>query len=293
MIKSMTGYGQAYYEDESLVINIEIKTLNSKFLDCMIRPANALSYEKEIAIRNLITKTLVRGKVSITLEKQEKESSSQKVSVNENLFKTYYKLYDNLATDVNASKDDIFRLAIQSPEVMLNSIDDGQEEQLWKLILNTVNEALDKCNQFREQEGSVLREKLAEYTNSISSILKKVDEYDPVRIENVKKRVGKNLKEFIAEEKIDENRFEQELLYYIEKLDIAEEKVRLKNHIEYFLTILNGPTSLGKKLGFISQEMGREINTIGSKANDSTLQQLVVNMKEELEKIKEQVLNVL
>ena len=292
MLKSMTGYGTATISNDEIELNVEVKSLNSKFMDVGVRMSRAI-FEKEIETRNLVTDKLVRGKVSVNIEVKRKGNESS-VSYNEELFENYYQELKRLADKVGENSQDIFRLAVQSPEVTVSQTDNNELVELWDGTLKPgLIEAIDKCDQYRIDEGSVLQSKLESYISEIRKQLESVIEVDPLRIEKVKERIANNLNSIVGEEKIDQNRFEQELIYYIEKLDISEEKVRLTNHLDYFMEVINLPESNGKKLGFIAQEIGREVNTIGSKANDAAMQKLVVVMKEELEKIKEQVLNVL
>ncbi len=292
MLKSMTGYGTETVSNEQIELNVEVKSLNSKFIDVGVRLSRVIS-DKEIEIRNLVTDRLVRGKVSINIEVKKKGDDSL-VSYNEVLFESYYNELKRLADKVGEGTQGIFRLAIQSPEVAISKSGDGQVEELWgQVIKSGVLSAIDKCDQYRTDEGGVLKEKLEGYIAMIHKQLAMIIAIDPQRVEKIRERITNNLQGFIDEQKIDKNRLEQEMIYYIEKLDISEEKVRLTNHLEYFTEVINLPESNGKKLGFIAQEIGREVNTIGSKANDAEMQKQVVVMKEELEKIKEQVLNVL
>lgn len=288
----MTGYGQARFEDDQYAISVEIKTLNSKFLDVNIRLPKAFN-DKEIPLRNLISEKLERGKVGLTFEFLNKSNTVSKVKINEALFREYYDKLLVLSDGVNSNSSDVFKMAIQFPEVIINQEDDSDRVKDWEILLSVISEALDNCNEFRSMEGEILSTNIQSYIESIQNNLNEVLELDPLRVERIRTRINGNLDEFVQREEIDINRLEQELIYYIEKLDISEEKVRLASHLDYFLEILNGPKSMGKKLNFIAQEIGREINTIGSKANDAAMQKLVVNMKEELEKIKEQLLNIL
>lgn len=292
MNKSMTGYGQARYEDEHYVISAEVKTLNSKFLDVGVRIPKAFN-DKEIQIRNLISEKLERGKVSLIFEYSNKGDDSAKVHINEHLFKAYYEKLKTLSDGVESNSADIFKMAVQFPEVIETIEDDSGREDEWKYIYSVINEAIDNCDEFRKKEGAVLTENLNTYINTIRTNLEEIKVLDPLRVDRIKSRLNGNLREFAQREELDVNRLEQEIIYYIEKLDLSEEKVRLASHLDYFSEILNSKKSMGKKMNFISQEIGREINTIGSKSNDATMQKLVVNMKEELEKIKEQVLNIL
>lgn len=288
----MTGYGQARYEDENYSISAEVKSLNSKFLDVGARIPKAFN-DKEILVRNLISEKLERGKVSLIFEYSHKNNNAAKVNINERLFQEYYTKLKALSDKVNSSSEDIFKMAVQFPEVIETVEDDSNREKEWELIFSVIQNAVNNCNEFREKEGAVLTENLKTYIKTIENNLEEIKELDPIRVERVRSRLNENLKEFANREGLDVNRLEQELIYYIEKLDISEEKVRLASHLDYFEEILNSNKSMGKKMNFIAQEIGREINTIGSKSNDATMQKLVVNMKEELEKIKEQILNLL
>ena len=288
----MTGFGLAEFSGENISMRVEVKSLNSKFLDLSLRIPKALS-EREIEIRQLISKHLVRGKVIANIDWVKENDAEIKQSYNEELFVAYYQQLRRLSDKVVSPDQDIFRLAIQSPDVIVNKIEEGIDEDNYQLIKNTLQHALKKCHTFRINEGKALTEQFNGACIKIADNLGEIEKLDPKRIERVKSRIKNNLSAFLNEENLDENRLEQEIVYYIEKLDISEEIVRLKSHLSYFRQALDSQESNGKKLGFIGQEMGREINTIGSKANDAEIQKFVVVMKEELEKIKEQVLNVL
>lgn len=291
MIKSMTGYGIASQESENLKIHVEVKTLNSKFLDLNLRIPKSLN-DKELEIRKIISDKLERGKVALSLEYVDATARPSKLAIDTPLFLAYYNELKNLAQEVNADTSDIFKLALQSPEVMLSENQLEDEGIHWELLKEKINEALAACDNFRITEGATLQAQLESSILEIGNMLGKIIEQDPLRIQNIRNRIKQNIEELSLKGTADENRLEQEIIYYIEKLDINEEKVRLKSHLDYFLEVMNMPTSQGKKLGFISQEIGREINTIGSKANDALIQKYVVGMKEELEKIKEQLLNI-
>lgn len=291
MIKSMTGYGIASQESENLKIHVEVKTLNSKFLDLNLRIPKSLN-DKELEIRKIVSDTLERGKVALSVEYVDAAARPSKLAIDTPLFLAYYNELKNLAQEVNADTSDIFKLALQSPEVMLSENQLEDEGIHWELLKEKINEALAACDNFRITEGATLQAQLESSIREIGNMLGKIIEQDPLRIQNIRNRIKQNIEELSLKGTADENRLEQEIIYYIEKLDISEEKVRLKSHLDYFLEVMNMPTSQGKKLGFISQEIGREINTIGSKANDALIQKYVVGMKEELEKIKEQLLNI-
>ncbi len=291
MIKSMTGFGQVQHDDGKLQINVEVKSLNSKFLDLGLRLPKVFS-EKEIDVRNLISEKLERGKISIAIEYQRYGQQEIKQTYNEELFLTYYTQLKRLADKAMAPYENLFEIALNSPDVIQGKQDEFAEDD-WNGVKKLILKAIDSCDEFRKAEGKVLESKLSEYIKSIRGALIKVEELDPKRVERIRQRLKGNVISFLGEEGYDTNRLEQEIIFYIEKLDIHEERVRLKTHLDYFLQILSESQSGGKKLGFISQEIGREINTIGSKANDAEIQKHVVLMKEELEKIKEQLNNVL
>jgi uncharacterized protein (TIGR00255 family) len=291
MLKSMTGFGKAQIERHDVVVTAEIKTLNSKYLELNLRLPRAFS-GKEIEIRNLLTAQLCRGKVNVVVEVQNNAKNNGDIAYNKQAFQHYYAQLKEMAQSVGASDTDLFRLALQQPDVSVSSGDELNDEE-WVLVEEALLEAAGKCDAFRVREGHALRDKLLQYGHSIEQTLREIEKLDGQRLENVRVRLQKRLEELGAPERIDESRFEQEVLYYLEKLDISEEKVRLRTHLDYYEQTLTGLESNGKKLGFLAQEIGREINTIGSKANDAQIQKLVVLMKEELEKIKEQTLNIL
>lgn len=290
MLLSMTGFGAAEATTQTHQIKSEIRTLNSKFLDINLRIPRELS-EKELEIRNLITKYLGRGKVNFTIDLTSTDVVEPTIKINEKLFKTYYQKFEYLAREVGASYDDAFKLAMQSPDVIAST--ESTEIAGWVEIKSVIETALKKCNEFRKQEGALLQENLGGYIGVIKEALVEVAGQDEERIKQIKSRIQNSLEEIKERVKVDQNRFEQEVVYYIEKIDITEEKVRLAAHLDYFMEVMNDSESQGKKLGFISQEIGREINTIGAKANDAIVQRAVVRMKDELEKIKEQSLNIL
>ncbi len=292
MIKSMTGFGQVAVANGSLSISIEVKSLNSKFLDLSLRLPRKFS-EKEMEIRNLIAEKLERGKITLNIDIQESAKPSEAKRYNEDLFVSYYTELKRLADRVMAGYDAIFQMALNSPDVLLTTSKEELQSSEWEQIKDLTVNALDKCEQFRIAEGSILEEKIKEYISTIANGLSAVEKIDPSRIEKIRARIKNNITDFFGNEGFDVNRLEQEIIFYIEKLDIHEERVRLKTHLDYFLKLLWEKQSNGKKLGFLSQEIGREINTIGSKANDAEMQKHVVAMKEELEKIKEQLNNVL
>lgn len=285
MIHSMTGYGKSILQLPTKKITIELKSLNSKSLDLNAR-IPSIYREKELSIRKLLAKKLERGKVdfSIFVETTAEDTSTQ---INTPVVKQYINQLKNV---VDGSEIELLKMAVRFPDA-LNTVREEIDENEWKTIEAEIDTAINHINNYRLNEGKVLEQDFKNRVDSISNLLDKVITIDPERIEAVRERLNKGVTDL--KEKYDENRFEQELVYYIEKFDITEEKVRLKNHLNYFTESLNSDDSNGKKLGFIGQEMGREINTIGSKSNYAPMQQLVVQMKDELEKIKEQLLNVL
>lgn len=285
MIQSMTGYGKEVVQLPSKTITIEIKSLNSKGLDLNTRVPSAYR-ERELEIRDLLAKSLQRGKVdfSLYIEVTGEEVSTQ---INEAVVNNYIK---QLAQVVNGDPVELLKMAVRMPDALKTEREEIDEQE-FKSILKGVEKALQAINKYRTDEGQVLENDFLERAKNISKLLEQVVALDPERIDAVRERLRKAVADL--KENVDENRFEQELIYYLEKYDITEEKVRLKNHLEYFEESLKSHDSNGKKLGFITQEIGREINTIGSKANYAPMQQVVVQMKDELEKIKEQALNVL
>jgi uncharacterized protein (TIGR00255 family) len=295
MLKSMTGYGVANIESESINVTVEIKTLNSKFLDIYCRIPRQYS-EREIEIRNLLTQSLERGKVEFTLTVQPVGKAVASTTVNRALVAAYYQdLMDTAGTvGFEPEKTELYRIALQMPNAYnTESVDESSKENDWSQIKAAVVEAIRKCNVFREQEGKMTADKFNDYIGTIETLLASVIEQDKLRIPAVRERLEKQVRDLLSDDNFDPNRFEQELIYYIEKFDISEEKIRLANHLNYFRETLDSAESNGKKLNFIAQEIGREINTIGSKANDATIQHLVVQMKDELEKIKEQTMNII
>lgn len=287
----MTGYGKVQQDTSTYEAAAEIKTLNSKFLDANIKLPRAFA-DKEIEIRSLLAEKIKRGKISLTVDFTANTNQSTGAVLNKEVFKTYYRAYQDLKNELNDTTSDIFRLAAQVPDAMQSSKQEAIDESVWKEIKQVITKALDSCNQFRIQEGAALEKDLKHCISSIRSWMEKITEQIPQRDSRMKEKLKSQFEE-MESELVDKNRFEQELIYYIEKLDINEEIVRLGNHLDYFTEVLQTAESNGKKLGFISQEIGREINTIGSKANDAGIQHQVVSMKEELEKIKEQILNIL
>ena len=285
MIQSMTGYGKAVREFPSRKITVEIKSLNSKNLDINTR-VSSMYREKELDIRKLIANRLKRGKVDFALY-MEITGESATSHINVGVVKQYM---EQLKVISDVDEDDLLTIAMRLPDVVSTEREEIDETE-WHIILEAINEALDAVLAFRTQEGDVLEQDFALRVDNLKTLLQEVKALDPERVLIVRERLERGIADI--REKVDVNRFEQELIYYIEKFDITEEKVRLENHLSYFIKSLNSKDSNGKKLGFICQELGREINTIGSKANHAPMQKVVVQMKDELEKIKEQLLNVL
>ena len=285
MIYSMTGYGKSVLQLPTKKVTVELKSLNSKSLDLNARMPS-IYREKELAIRKLLADKLERGKIdfSIYVEATAEDTSTQ---INIPVVKQYI---EQLRQVVDGDEIELLKMAVRFPD-SLNTVREEIDENEWQIIQNEINTAVEDLSSHRLDEGKVLEQDFNKRVAIIDDLLEQVMSMDPERIFGVRERLLKGVEEL--KDKYDENRFEQELVYYIEKFDITEEKVRLKNHLNYFIECINSEDSNGKKLGFISQEMGREINTIGSKSNFAPMQQLVVQMKDELEKIKEQLLNVL
>ena len=290
-MKSMTGFGKAESVTDKRKIIIEIKTLNSKQADLIIK-IPGIYKDRELEIRNELTNQLQRGKIDffITIENEDEEITSQ---FNETVINGYYRQLANIATKNNIPlPPDILNFIVRMPDVLKIERQEPDEHE-WQALLEGIRRALDQVNIFRQQEGLALVEDISRRIELIEFYITEVEKFESQRIEIIKNRLRQNLIEYVGENTIDQNRFEQELIYYLEKIDINEEKVRLRNHCSYFVLTMNEGDGVGKKLGFITQEMGREINTIGSKANHADMQQIVIQMKDELEKIKEQILNIL
>lgn len=290
MIQSMTGFGKDVIQLPSKKITVELKSLNSKNLDINARIPSSYR-EKELELRNLIASGLERGKIDFSLY-VEVTGETSNTQLNIGVLKGYMEqLRAANAVPVGSNDEvELLKMAVRMPDALKVEREEIDPME-YQTIKNAVIKALEEINTFRNQEGDALEKDFIDRITAISELLKKVDQIDPERLKGVRARLEKAVEDLQAD--VDENRFEQELIYYIEKFDITEEKVRLSNHLNYFIESLNSGDSNGKKLGFISQEIGREINTIGSKSNFAPMQQLVVQMKDELEKIKEQLLNVL
>lgn len=294
MIQSMTGYGKATAIFGEKKINVEIKSLNSKAMDLSTRIA-PLYREKEIEIRNMVSKSLERGKVDFSLWIEKTESAESATPINQTLVEGYYKqimtISKNLGIPVPGVTD-WFATLLRMPDVLTkNEVQELCDEE-WETVRKAVEEAIDNLVDFRKQEGAALEKKFNEKIDNIEHLLKSIEPYETERVAKIRERITDALEKTISID-YDKNRLEQELIYYIEKLDINEEKQRLANHLKYFRETMAGGHGQGKKLGFIAQEMGREINTTGSKSNHAEMQNIVVQMKDELEQIKEQVLNVM
>lgn len=289
MIRSMTGFGKATLELEEKTIHVEIRSLNSKGADISLRMSSGLrNYELEL--RNEISRQLERGKIDLSIYIESKKAETP-AEINLPLAKAYHEQLKALAGEIGEPLSDSLSQILKMPDVLKSERKETDENE-WKKIKPCVHEAIQQLHAFRDKEGVSLQHDLNERLDKIEKGLEEVKKLDSARITTIKERIKNNLGETIGFDKIDSNRFEQELIYYIEKLDINEEKVRLKTHLDYFRETCK-EASPGRKLNFISQEIGREINTIGSKANDAGIQKIVVGMKDELEKIKEQTNNVL
>lgn len=291
MILSMTGYGKASIAYQDKKITVEIKSLNSKAFDLSARIA-PLYREREMEIRNILSKSIERGKVDFSIW-IEKENGNDATPINAALVNNYYEQIKAISSQTGIEEPkDWFSLLLRMPEVMTRTEVEELTEEEWKAVQNAIDLALEQFTNFRKQEGLALYNKFTEKINNIAQLLKDIEPYEQMRVEKIKQRILDGLKT-LPEVDYDKNRLEQELIYYIEKLDINEEKQRLTNHLKYFIDTMNEGHGQGKKLGFIAQEMGREINTTGSKSNQAEMQNIVVRMKDELEQIKEQVLNIL
>lgn len=288
----MTGYGKSVVTYKEKKINVEVKSLNSKSLDLSTRIA-PLYREKEMEIRRLLAQKLERGKVDFSLW-IEKETIVDATPINATLVENYYKQIKTIAEKTGIPEpNDWFTTLLRMPDVTAKIDVEELDEAEWEAAKESINEAINKLIDFRTQEGAALQKKFTEKIDNISTLLKSIEPFEKSRVPKIKDKIVDGLKH-IPEVDYDKNRLEQELIYYIEKLDISEEKQRLTNHLKYFReTMAESGHGVGKKLGFIAQEMGREINTTGSKSNQAEMQNIVVKMKDELEQIKEQVLNAL
>ena len=293
MIKSMTGFGKAEVVVNGNKIVAEIRSLNSKQLDVSNLRMPMAYKEKELDIRNKLSQHIQRGKVDLHIG-LEKENSNPAPTINSSVFKSYYEQIKSISSELNLTieNEPLVQTIAKLPEIFSSENKSVNQEE-WDALNSCIDLAISNLNGFREQEGQITENDLLSKVNKIQELLIQVEPFENERIETIRTRINENLDKLEKNVIKDMNRFEQELVYYIEKFDINEEKVRLANHCKYFIDTVNEDEPVGRKLGFISQEMGREINTLGSKANHTQIQKIVVQMKDELEKIKEQLLNVL
>lgn len=291
MIQSMTGYGKAVVNYKDKKINVEVRSLNSKSLDLSTRMAPVYR-EKEMEVRQLLSKSLVRGKVDFSIW-VEKDADADAAPINGALINNYYNQIKTISANTGVPEpNDWFSLLLRMPDVMARNDQEVLGDEEWAVTLSAIEAAVASLVDFRKQEGEALSRKFEEKLDNIARLMSDIEPYEKSRVEKIRTRIVEGLSA-IPEVDYDKNRLEQELIYYIEKLDISEEKQRLANHLKYFRETMAESEAQGKKLGFIAQEMGREINTTGSKSNQAEMQNIVVMMKDELEQIKEQVLNVL
>jgi len=291
MIQSMTGFGRATCELAEKVVVIEIKTLNSKQLDLNLRIPTQYR-EKEMDLRNELVNRLKRGKVDVNISIEYKEGR-QAIQINAVNIMSYYRQLKALSDQMGiSSTDSLLQAIIRLPDAVIAEKETPDEEE-WAKLQYAFTFAIDELEQFRNQEGKALAFDIMNRINLIETLLTQVVPFEKEREDTIRTRLNSTLLEFVPQESLDKNRFEQEMIYYIEKLDISEEKTRLKHHCQYFVEVMKEPDQVGRKLGFVAQEIGREINTIGSKANHSGIQKIVVMMKDELEKVKEQLMNIL
>lgn len=290
MIQSMTGYGKATAELHSKKVTVEVKSLNSKQLDLSVRMPS-IYREHEMNLRNMLGRELSRGKIDLLIF-VENIGTETNNTINQNIVEGYHKQICESAKALGVdTPSDWYSILLRMPDVLKHEVQEADEEE-WKVVEKTINEAIAQMQAFRNQEGQMLYDLFVEKVNSIKSLLVEIAPYEEERIERVKEKIVESLQK-IEDFDYDKNRFEQEMIYHVERLDINEEKARLANHLTYFVDTMDNEVAQGKKLNFISQEIGREVNTMGSKSNHAEMQQIVVRMKDELEQIKEQVLNVL
>ncbi|MCB0634358.1 MAG: YicC family protein [Lewinella sp.] len=286
----MTGYGRATNPFRNKTIMVEIRSLNSKYSDLRIKIPQHYR-EHETVLRRIVTDGTQRGKVDLNIELKSLQGDDE-FGLNKPLFRRYYEELSTLGEDLKMEKGDLFQAILRIPNVVSSGLESIDEEE-WQALLDTLNEAMENFRKFRETEGQALAADLNERISIILELLTQIPPFEQERIEKLRQRLYQNLEDYLGKENIDENRFEQEILFYLEKMDINEEKVRLEQHCKFFLEEMGKKAkSKGRKLSFISQEIGREINTLGAKAYSSDIQRLVVGMKDELEKIKEQVANI-
>lgn len=287
----MTGFGKASCELPKRIVSVEIKTLNSKQTDVYPK-LPAIYREAEAELRNVLARKLERGKIEISIW-YEQTQTERKAKINQTVLLDYMVQFNEMSDQIRVPDiETLLPVAMRLPDVLSVTKQEFDPEE-WALVMKAIYEAIGQLNEFRSHEGKNLETDIRSRIEIIQQLISEVEKFESERIEKIRTRINNNLEENIGKDKIDTNRFEQEVIYFLEKLDITEEKVRLRSHCNYFLETMEDNNPVGKKLGFISQEIGREINTIGSKANDKDMQQLVVQMKDELEKIKEQTLNIL
>lgn len=286
----MTGYGNAKGLVGGQGVTVEIRSLNSKFLELNVRMPMQFR-DRELELRADLGKQLERGKADLNIS-FDNNDLAKRSSVNKEIFNAYFEELSSLGKEYHLSDVNLMDIILRMPAVM-NADKAESDETQWKELKALIGEAIKKFNQFRDNEGAVLGKDTTDRVTVILNSIPKLEEFEQVRVENIRQRIMRSITELQEQSNIDHNRFEQELIYYIEKRDISEEKVRLRSHCDYFMQTLNSADGNGKKLGFIAQEIGREINTIGAKANDAQMQRIVVEMKDELEKLKEQLANVL
>lgn len=289
----MTGYGRAEHQSEAFYVKVEIKSLNAKYFDLSLRSSRLLNH-REMELRQYLQQKLVRGKVNVSIDIQRLGQAHHPLQLDEQLLEQVFLQLHQLADRLGASKQDLFRMAVQKTE-SLTAPEQDQElsEEEWQSLMQTLESALQECLHFRQQEGQAMLRQLQNEIERIEKGLAYIQAIEPTRSENIRQRLLQQLANLTDHEGIDHNRLEQEMIYYIERLDISEEKVRLANHISYFHHLLAAELSEGKKLAFLCQEIGREINTIGAKAANADIQQTIVDMKDALERIKEQLHNIL
>jgi len=291
MLLSMTGFGRATSTINDRTITVEIRSLNSKFTDVRFKMPQAYK-EKEHVLRKLIVDKAQRGKIDVTIDLKSLNGDGE-YALNQALFTKYYKELHQLSNELAMPQADIMQAILRIPNVV-SSAQDAVDDSEWQSVLDTINIALDNFTSFRLEEGSAMEKDCRLRIESITGLLSELEPLESERVTKLRQRINKHMEEYVGKDNIDANRFEQEILYYLEKMDITEEKVRLTQHCKYFMEVLDSKDTIkGRKISFISQEMGREINTLGSKANSSDIQRSVVKMKDELEKIKEQILNTI
>ena len=291
LILSMTGFGKSTVYIREKLYTVEIKTLNSKTTDIRLKMPGLLS-DREFSIRKFIQDQLVRGRVDLSVY-QEGENGSAEFAFNGKLFKMYYDEIQRTTEALGIQDADIFSAVMRIPAVVSSGAEQVNEEE-WQLVLGAITKASVELTNYRLNEGKVLAQDLQQRVHTIKTAIPRIQAFEAARTERLRERLKRNMEEYLNSDKIDANRFEQEIMYYLERIDITEEKIRLDQHCDYFLDqMIKDDPQVGKVLAFISQEMGREINTLGSKAQDSDIQQVVIMMKDELEKIKEQLANIL